>query len=266
MTTDDGIKINQPLTYPASLASDLSVMLEAASDRHYYQFTLGADEDGSLYSSAFTGWAGWTDDTMRYELREPSLVMGQQAFDQLVHLGQPALFVEGAQQFAVWNILGGHGLVEASTAEEFLVDQLLPSPSAIAPEGSGFVGLQGRPGQELRYAPTPKLRLQVLKRDMYRCRVCGRGPGTNTDLELHVHHVRPWGTGGLTHELNLLTLCSTCHRGLPARHGRDHYERSFHSLVPGAATIDRPSKAAIAYRDSVIRYRDKVEHLVERSF
>ncbi len=33
-------------------------------------------------------------------------------------------------------------------------------------------------------------------------------------LELHVHHIRPWAEGGLTEIANLITLCGTCHRGL----------------------------------------------------
>jgi hypothetical protein len=264
--TDDGVKIDEPLTYPASLESDLNGMLKAAPGRKYYLFTLGAEEDGSLFGVTFTQWTGWSDEAMRYEVRTPSLVMGQKTFDQLAHVNQPALFVEGPKQFAVWNLLGGHGLIEASTAKQFLADRFALAPSAIEPNGTGFVDLKGRAADEVRYAPTAKLRLQVLKRDNYRCGVCGRSPRTNTDLELHLHHVRPWGTGGLTHELNLLTLCSTCHRGLPERRGYGHYERSFHDLVPGVAAAREPDRKAIAYRDSVLRYREKVARMTERPF
>ena len=34
------------------------------------------------------------------------------------------------------------------------------------------------------------------------------------DVELYVHHVKPWGEGGLTVEENLVTLCHTCDKGL----------------------------------------------------
>jgi hypothetical protein len=255
---DTGVKIDPSLTYPTSFAADIAGMLKTVPGRNYYQLTLGAEKAGSLYCSAYTHWVGWTDETERFELREASLVKGQQAFDQLYYIGQPALIVEGVWHFAVWNAVGGHGLVEKATADEFLPDRIRPSASAYAPEGSGFVGLKSRTELELQYAPTPKVRLRILKRDEFRCRVCGRSPKSNADLELHVHHIRPWGIGGLTHELNLLTLCSTCHRGLPGRKGRDHYDPSLHRLVPGQPSSNRATRAAIAYRDSVLRYRSEV--------
>ena len=56
--------------------------------------------------------------------------------------------------------------------------------------------------------------MRVLKRDEYRCRICGRKEADHVDVELHVHHVKPWAKGGLTVEDNLATLCHTCHKGL----------------------------------------------------
>jgi hypothetical protein len=63
--------------------------------------------------------------------------------------------------------------------------------------------------------PGRKPRMRVLKRDGYRCRICGRSPD-DYDVVLHVHHIRPWGGGysGMTEEDNLITLCDTCHDGL----------------------------------------------------
>jgi hypothetical protein len=56
--------------------------------------------------------------------------------------------------------------------------------------------------------------MQVLNRDDRRCRICGRRPDDDTDLVLHVHHIRPWEKGGVTDPTNLITLCHTCHSGL----------------------------------------------------
>jgi len=48
-------------------------------------------------------------------------------------------------------------------------------------------------------------RLLALKRDGYRCRICG------STERLHVHHIVPLSRGG-THALeNLITLCYRCH-------------------------------------------------------
>ncbi|WP_090804132.1 HNH endonuclease [Asanoa ishikariensis] len=100
--------------------------------------------------------------------------------------------------------------------------------------------------------------MEVLTRDGFRCRACGRSPNDHVDLELHVHHIRPWGMGGLTHPLNLITLCNTCHRGLPARNGPDHYVRAFHDLVPRNTAGPEVERGAIQYRDAVLRYRECV--------
>lgn len=255
------VKIDEPLRFPDALLDDVVKMIKAESGREYYQFTLGAEPDGSLYCSAYTHFVNWADESRLHEIRQPSLVKGAQAFEQLAYINQPALVVTGARQFVVWSSLGGHGIVERATAEEFMPDRLAPSSSAPAPVGSGFVGLAGRSRHELQYAPSPKLRMQILKRDRYRCRTCGRSPANHVDLELHVHHVRPWGLGGLTHPLNLLTLCSTCHRGLPARQGSGHYDPALHDLVPGVPPRRDPSRAAVEYRDAVLRYRDQLARM-----
>lgn len=55
-------------------------------------------------------------------------------------------------------------------------------------------------------------RWEVLKRDRFCCRLCGRGarPG----LGLHVDHARSFDDGGSTEDLsNLWTLCSDCNFG-----------------------------------------------------
>lgn len=55
-------------------------------------------------------------------------------------------------------------------------------------------------------------RWHVLKRDRYRCRVCGRSPAT-AKVELHVDHVRPMSKGGTNEPSNLRTLCHECNSG-----------------------------------------------------
>ncbi|WP_233899431.1 HNH endonuclease [Pseudonocardia dioxanivorans] len=56
--------------------------------------------------------------------------------------------------------------------------------------------------------------MHVLKRDGFRCVICGRRPRGHEDIELHVHHVLPWRFFDPTAEWNLATLCGTCHKGL----------------------------------------------------
>lgn len=56
------------------------------------------------------------------------------------------------------------------------------------------------------------LRLAVLSRDNYRCRLCGKFPGRNRDLR--IDHIKPVSEGGdLLSMDNLWTLCHPCNSG-----------------------------------------------------
>lgn len=55
-----------------------------------------------------------------------------------------------------------------------------------------------------------KLRLRVLVRDGFRCKLCGRSPLTHPGVDLQCDHIRPWSKGGETTLDNLWTLCCDC--------------------------------------------------------
>jgi hypothetical protein len=57
------------------------------------------------------------------------------------------------------------------------------------------------------------LRYAILKRDGFRCVLCGCSPATDLDCELHVDHVIPDSKGGPTAAENLRTTCSLCNIG-----------------------------------------------------
>lgn len=58
---------------------------------------------------------------------------------------------------------------------------------------------------------TSSLRYDILQRDEFKCRLCGRNAGEG--VELHIDHVQPVSKGGLTEEDNLRTLCKDCNLG-----------------------------------------------------
>lgn len=61
------------------------------------------------------------------------------------------------------------------------------------------------------YLVGKKLRFQILKRDKYRCRLCG---GSAKDgATLHVDHITPKAKGGTNDRSNLWTLCRDCNLG-----------------------------------------------------
>ncbi len=58
-----------------------------------------------------------------------------------------------------------------------------------------------------------KLRLNVLKRDNFKCVLCGRSPATDFGVILHIDHIKPYSKGGKTEIKNLQTLCAECNLG-----------------------------------------------------
>ncbi len=66
-----------------------------------------------------------------------------------------------------------------------------------------------------RAAMSPGLRYDVLKRDGFRCVLCGSSASDGVKLE--VDHIVPVSRGGKTEMDNLQTLCDRCNRGKAAK-------------------------------------------------
>lgn len=73
-------------------------------------------------------------------------------------------------------------------------------------------------------APTPpvhktsrnvswRLRFLVMRRDSFKCQLCGLSPAMKPGTVLVVDHVVPWASGGETIMNNLQTLCERCNGG-----------------------------------------------------
>lgn len=66
---------------------------------------------------------------------------------------------------------------------------------------------------------TPSLRYDIMKRDGFRCVLCGR---TSKDgIALHVDHILPVSKGGQTIPSNLRTLCDVCNLGKSDKYDND---------------------------------------------
>jgi hypothetical protein len=65
--------------------------------------------------------------------------------------------------------------------------------------------------------PSTRMRMDVMMRDNFRCKRCGRSPATTPGLELQIDHALAWAKGGETVMDNLETLCSECNFGKAAR-------------------------------------------------
>lgn len=58
-----------------------------------------------------------------------------------------------------------------------------------------------------------RLRFQILMRDGFTCKTCGRSPMNEMGVKLHVDHIIPWSKGGETVPENLETKCEQCNLG-----------------------------------------------------
>ena len=61
------------------------------------------------------------------------------------------------------------------------------------------------------------VRYDILKRDRFKCVICGRS--AKDGVKLHVDHIIPVSKGGKTEYSNLRTLCDACNFGK-----RDKYD------------------------------------------
>lgn len=57
------------------------------------------------------------------------------------------------------------------------------------------------------------LRYSVLRRDNFKCVLCGNSPATDPKCKLHVDHILPFSKNGKTVQDNLRTLCGHCNLG-----------------------------------------------------
>lgn len=55
-----------------------------------------------------------------------------------------------------------------------------------------------------------KLRYEILKRDKYKCVLCGKKA---QDTQIEIDHIKPIVNGGNNNKNNLRTLCFECNRG-----------------------------------------------------
>jgi Tfp pilus assembly protein PilF len=76
---------------------------------------------------------------------------------------------------------------------------------------SNIGALEKRQAQLERSKMTQSMRYDVLKRDNFKCKICGRS--VKDGIQLHVDHIIPISKGGKTEMNNLQILCNMCNFG-----------------------------------------------------
>lgn len=234
-------------------------MQEPVPGERYYAITLTAYKDGRLHWSAQSSFYDVTMTTPRREQRVTCEVIPDKMIGIWRDLGQPYIVVTKDADFPILILLGGNALVQVDIVEKKL--PFITEPTTVVPDGLlTTLPLTEVPQDQLQRAPTPKKRMAVLKRDDYRCRICGRRASDYVDIELNVHHIRPWEKGGLTKERNLITLCRTCHKGIDP-----HFEWNLYEIIDeNVVIVPDVEKERHNLFEGIRNYREKVREIFQK--
>jgi hypothetical protein len=93
-------------------------------------------------------------------------------------------------------------------------------------------------------------RFEILRRDKFTCRYCGR---KSPEVKLHVDHVTPVAEGGTNHPTNLCAACSDCNLGKGAD-GFETKELFRHWGEPPELNLDvHVQRQRVALKDYLLR-------------
>jgi hypothetical protein len=226
--------------------------------KRYYAFTYLASPQEELSVGTYSMWTGFADEERRIELRKPDFINADVSAKLHERLGIPFCVVNSIRDFVIWFVTGGLAFVESQVAETVLPDLLKPAPCVQLGQ-FGFTSNALLPRAVFHRAPTPRKRMQIIKRDKYRCKICGRRPDDYVDIELHVHHIKPYAERGFTHEDKLITLCQTCHKGL-----EPHYEWSLYELLSVDQDEGIAQRSLREYLEGVRKYRTAIREMFVR--
>lgn len=127
--------------------------------------------------------------------------------DNLVRQETPFVVTNAACRIQV-SYISPKGRSVHHNEHVFALDVLEPLVAKLTVE----VDEQDEFAKKQRKLMTKKLRYRILKRDNFRCVLCGRGMADGI-RQLEVDHIQPISKGGLTVPENLRTLCFDCNQG-----------------------------------------------------
>lgn len=226
----------------------------------YYALTMTAGPDGQMQWSTQTQYTGVGSKPM-WEMRAASSVYPDKMRAAWKALGQGSIVVSTQRALLFFMRSGGNAVIAEPLFKQWFSKLLEPTECPPSRFGEGVRSVATLTKAQLQHAPSRKVRMEALKRDQFRCKSCGQRPSEDVNVELHVHHVRPFGQGGLTEMHNLLTLCQTCHTGLDP-----HFEWQLLEMIPDGliAPTAMLKEDCGSFTESVRRYREAIATQLEK--
>lgn len=154
----------------------------------------------------------WTRDNGNYEVREAGLISSTSTKAHFNLLNIPLSYISLLDQLYAFVAIGGHAVVEKNLAASHWPEILSPKVVVKSPY-RGYIDFSSLENKNKQRYARGDLRMLILDRDKYQCRICGASPDDNVHIRLEVHHIRPWSEGGISLPDNLITLCISCHEG-----------------------------------------------------
>lgn len=123
---------------------------------------------------------------------------------------------------------------------------------------------------EQRRKMSDKLRYEVMRRDGFRCQLCG---ATQADgYKLHVDHILPVSKGGKTEICNLRTLCERCNMGKgdrleqpPIVQAAEAVVNFTRSVPQSTANLDNLACGCLHHVDVIVLFQDKGLDYVDKT-
>lgn len=224
------------------------------NDVTYYALSLTASPDGQVQRTTQTQFVGFGSKPM-WEMRTASPVHAKNMRYLWTSTGQHSMVVNSERALMVFMRAGGNAVIAEAVFRKWFNRLLEPVECLPGRFGEGVRAVESATPAQLQHAPSRNVRMEVLKRDQFRCMACGQRPADDPNIVLHVHHVRPWGQGGTTEMHNLLTLCHTCHTGLDP-----HFEWQLLTMVHDGvvAPIPELEDDLKLFAEGVRQYREIV--------
>ncbi len=206
-------------------------MKEIVIHKKYYAVTLGATQDASgklqPYRAVQSEWVNYSDVKTKREKRRARIVNPMRIAELWQSLGMPYEVVNSEDDLLNFLLNGGSALVELSIAEKHLPEVL--RSNEVSPSGlMGFLSTKNLPNNVLKRKATRHKRKWIKKRDEFRCKICGKKLDAHNSVRLTVHHIRKTSHGGLTEDINLITVCEDCHKDI---HKQEYDDISLFFLV-----------------------------------
>jgi Homing endonuclease associated repeat/HNH endonuclease len=178
----------------------------SAIERRFGSWIAGLREAGL---SPLPGWRRWSDDDYFENMLAVWTAHGRAPYHSEMNQ-PPSRISSGAYEhkWGTWNKARLAFLnrvnrdVEADPAPPPSSDPVRPATSQTRTEANGSVR-----------SVSIGLRYEVLRRDRFRCVLCGASPATDLGCTLHVDHTVPVARGGKTTADNLRSLCQSCNLG-----------------------------------------------------